>query len=153
MSTISIDRYFTIKFPFKYGRNKSRKCVFLKIAVVWIISLSICSVMFILALTNPRNVYDPVTKVCAPTNAAFKIFGSVFAFFIPLTIVVITYSFTMWSLKRLMDKKKMIMMGDDCPKNQSSYSLSDIAARHQRDSRLITYSFIAMKEDMSPKEK
>lgn len=151
MSTISIDRYFTIKFPFKYGRNKSRKIVFLKIVIVWIISISICSAMFILGLKNPLYVYDPTSKICAITDGNFKFFASVFAFFIPLFIVVITYSFTMLSLKRLMDKKKSFLMGDGLPRSRT-YSLGEIASRQQRTSRLLTYSFVVMKDDINMKQ-
>lgn len=65
--------------------------------------------MFALGMIKPINVYDPTSRVCALTNSRFKLYGSVFAFFIPLTIVVIMYAFTMYALKKLMQSKKSML--------------------------------------------
>jgi hypothetical protein len=150
MSTISMDRYFTIKFPFKYGRNKSRKYVFLKIAIVWLISIVICGSMFILGMVDSLNVYDPILKICAPTNRSFKIYGSIFAFFIPFFILILTYGFTMNALKKLMKSKKMFLMESivsfdaKAINNKDKNSTSEHLAGQIKASQIMTNSMISI---------
>jgi heme/copper-type cytochrome/quinol oxidase subunit 1 len=106
-----MDRFFTIKFPLKYGRNKTRKFMLLKIVCVWLISSLISSPMFVLGLVDSTNVYHNDTKssvTCFPNHSDFKLYGSVFAFCIPLAIITVTYSFTMRSLKILMRNKEEV---------------------------------------------
>jgi len=157
MSTISMDRYFTIKFPLKYGRNKSRKYACLKIALVWLISVVICSFMFILGMANSLNVYDPVLKVCAPTNRSFKIYGSIFAFFIPFFILIYTHALTVRALKKLMKSKKKFLMQTminydaNARNNNTNNCESENFERHRRVSRLLTTSMISMKQILNDK--
>ena len=42
MCTMSMDRFFTLKCPMKYGRNKTRRMVAMKILFVWVVSIGIC---------------------------------------------------------------------------------------------------------------
>ncbi len=104
MSTMSMDRYFTIRFPFRYGRNKTRRIMLLKIIAVWAISAAISSPIFVLGIVDKRNVL--VNDVCAPNNSAFKIYGSIFAFYIPFIIMITTYALTMRSLRNVLVNKK-----------------------------------------------
>jgi len=50
-----------------------------------------------------------------------------------------------------MDKKKSFLMGDGLPRSRT-YSLGEIASRQQRTSRLLTYSFVVMKDDINMKQ-
>ncbi len=68
MCTMSLDRYFTIKFPLKYGRNKTQKYMILKILFVWIISIAIGGSIFFLGIIDSLNVYDPISKVIEVTD-------------------------------------------------------------------------------------
>lgn len=104
MSTMSMDRYFTIRFPFRYGRNKTRRIMLWKITAVWAISTAISSPVFVLGLIKKENVLS--NGVCAPNNAAFKIYGSIFAFYIPFVIMITTYALTMRSLRNVLVNKK-----------------------------------------------
>lgn len=99
-----MDRYFTIRFPFRYGRNKTRRVMLLKIVAVWAISAAVSSPVFVLGVVNKENVLS--NGVCAPNNASFKIYGSVFAFYIPFLIMIITYALTMRSLRNVLVNKK-----------------------------------------------
>ncbi|KAK2146512.1 hypothetical protein LSH36_603g00004 [Paralvinella palmiformis] len=94
MCTMSMDRYFTLKYPMKYGRNKTKMMVVLKIAFVWIISIAICSPLCIMGFIDYNNVYDAELLLCAPNIPNFVIYGSVFAFYVPLFIMVVTYLLT-----------------------------------------------------------
>jgi hypothetical protein len=104
MSTMSMDRYFTIRFPFRYGRNKTRRIMLLKIIAVWAISAAVSSPVFILGIFEKENVLS--NGVCGPNNALFKIYGSVFAFYIPFIIMITTYALTMRSLRNVLVNKK-----------------------------------------------
>jgi len=104
MSTMSMDRYFTIRFPFRYGRNKTRRIMLLKIIGVWAISFAVSSPVFVLGIIDQDSVLS--NGVCAPNNAFFKIYGSIFAFYIPFLIMIITYALTMRSLRNVLVNKK-----------------------------------------------
>ncbi|XP_013393222.2 uncharacterized protein LOC106160954 [Lingula anatina] len=98
MCTMSMDRYFTLRYPMKYGRNKTKKMVALKICSVWIISLAISSPIAISGFTDYSNVFN--NGVCVPTMTNFIIYGSLFAFYIPLLIMIVTYVLTLLILYR-----------------------------------------------------
>ena len=104
MSTMSMDRYFTIRFPFRYGRNKTRRIMLLKIIAVWAISVAISSPVFVLGIYDAKNVL--AENICAPNNVFFKIYGSIFAFYIPFLIMIVTYALTMRSLRNVLVNKK-----------------------------------------------
>jgi hypothetical protein len=105
MSTLALDRYLTIKFPFKYGRNKSKRITLLKIGAVWLISFCICAPLFVLGLVDKRNVFDTEKRTCMLFNKSFRIYGSIFAFYIPLIIMLVAYASTISILKQVLDKK------------------------------------------------
>jgi hypothetical protein len=104
MSTMSMDRYFTIRFPFRYGRNKTRRIMLLKIIAVWAISAAVSSPVFVLGIVDKENVLS--NGVCAPNNSSFKLYGSVFAFYIPFIMMITTYALTMRSLRNVLVHKK-----------------------------------------------
>ncbi|XP_033761219.1 tyramine/octopamine receptor-like [Pecten maximus] len=103
MCTMSMDRFFTLKYPMRYGRNKTKMMVVLKIFFVWIVSITICSPIFIFGAKDTANVYNE--GLCVPTVAEFVIYGSIFAFYIPLTIMLITYVLTI----RILWKNQLLM--------------------------------------------
>ncbi|CAF1114833.1 unnamed protein product [Adineta steineri] len=104
MSTMSMDRYFTIRFPFRYGRNKTRRIMLLKIVAVWAISTAVSSPVFVLGIVDKQNVLS--NGVCAPNNESFKLYGSIFAFYIPFIIMITTYALTMRSLRNVLVNKR-----------------------------------------------
>jgi heme/copper-type cytochrome/quinol oxidase subunit 1 len=112
---MSLDRYLTLRYPLKYGRNKRRSLMAYKIITIWLISFAICLPLFILGLVDSSNVYDDKTRGCFPVHRTFKIYGSFIAFFIPLTIMIVTYALTMSALqqahttKEKRDKRKKKM--------------------------------------------
>ena len=103
MCTMSMDRFFTLKYPMKYGRNKTRTMVTLKIMFVWVISFAICCPVLILGFLDYSAVFN--NGLCAPTIRSFILYGSIFAFYIPLTIMVVTYVLT---IKILCDNQKLM---------------------------------------------
>lgn len=87
----------------RYGRNKTKMMVGLKIFFVWIVSITISSPIFIFGAKDTTTVYND--GLCVPTIANFVIYGSIFAFYIPLTIMLITYVLTI----RILWKNQILM--------------------------------------------
>ena len=105
MCTMSMDRFFTLKYPMKYGRNKTHTMVALKITFVWVVSLGISSPIFAKGFLNYKNVFND--GICAPTSQEFLLYGSILAFYVPLCIMVVTYVLTiriLYNNQRLMKK-------------------------------------------------
>jgi hypothetical protein len=103
---MSADRFFTIKFPLKYGRNKTTTFMICKIVAVWLISFFITCPLVFIALSNSYRMYNSKTRKCQLNHPNFQLYGSIFAFYIPFIIITVTYSFTMKSLKKLMRTKQ-----------------------------------------------
>ena len=91
MCTMSVDRYFTIRYPMKFGRNRTRTMMALKIAFVWALSLAICAPIVVMGFLDYDTVFDRERRICAPQNPVFVIVGSLLAFYIPLVIMVVTF--------------------------------------------------------------
>ncbi|CAF3322302.1 unnamed protein product [Rotaria sp. Silwood2] len=106
MSVMSLDRYLTLRYPLKYGRNKRRSLMAYKIITIWLISFAICLPLFILSIVDSTNVYDEKARACFPSNRIFKLYGSFVAFFIPLIIMIVTYALTMTALRQAHTTKK-----------------------------------------------
>lgn len=105
MCTMSMDRYFTLKYPMRYGRNKTRTMVVAKIFFVWIVSVAISSPICIHGFVDPSIVFTAGS--CVPVLKDFVIYGSVFAFYIPLLIMIVTYVLTiniLWRNQELMTR-------------------------------------------------
>ncbi|XP_077867364.1 5-hydroxytryptamine receptor 2B-like [Saccoglossus kowalevskii] len=128
LCTISVDRYLAITSPIKHAqqyRHSSFRVV-VKIALVWIISIGLSCPLIALGLTDEKNVLNDYT--CALTNNEFKLYGSIVAFFIPLGIVIVTYSLTVHKLR-----KKAALC---CDKPASSAVLRRYSFRRGSQSRL-----------------
>lgn len=106
MCTMSMDRYFTLKYPMRYGRNKTRRMVAGKILFVWVVSVAISSPVCIHGFIDTSSVYR--NGDCVPKVKDFVIYGSVFAFYIPLLIMIITYVLTIRILWKNQQRMKHI---------------------------------------------
>ncbi|XP_076453480.1 uncharacterized protein LOC143288739 [Babylonia areolata] len=104
MCTMSMDRFFTLKYPMRYGRNKTKTTVVVKIFFVWVVSVAISSPICVHGFLEPSIVYNN-GGVCVPVLKDFVIYGSVFAFYVPLLIMIVTYVLTiriLWSNQQVM---------------------------------------------------
>ena len=110
MCTMSMDRYFTLKYPMQYGRNKTRTMVALKILFVWGVSAAISSPICIYGFIDHTTVLNH--GLCVPTLSEFVIYGSIFAFYIPLFIMILTYLLTIKILVRNQSLMKTIERSD-----------------------------------------
>jgi hypothetical protein len=125
MSTMALDRYLTIRFPLKYGRNKSRRVALIKIFIIWFISICLCSPLLILGFIDESNVFDLNTKQCVLFNKSYKFYGSIFAFYIPFIIMLIAYVKTIRILKLILNKKRNVINESIKEKPDHKYSILD----------------------------
>ncbi|XP_055718210.1 5-hydroxytryptamine receptor 2B-like [Salvelinus fontinalis] len=106
LCAISLDRYIAIKKPIQHSQYKSRSKAMAKIAVVWLISIGIAIPIPIKGLRNyhlPNNVTFNSNHTCLLKPDSFRefiMYGSMTAFFIPLTIMMVIYLLTIQVLRK-----------------------------------------------------
>lgn len=107
------------------ARNRSAAVVGVKIAVVWMISFLIASPLFFVALFRPDEIMDPKVKHCSIMNRHFLIYGSLTAFFVPLVIMLVTYSLSM----RLLTRQARMLSNGQCPLRRTRRGVASPDAR------------------------
>ncbi|XP_072295570.1 5-hydroxytryptamine receptor 2B [Eucyclogobius newberryi] len=106
LCAISLDRYIAIKKPIQHSQNKSRAKALVKIALVWLISICIAMPIPIKGLQNyplSNNITFNNNHSCLLKTDTFKefiMFGSLAAFFIPLTIMMVINLLTVQVLRK-----------------------------------------------------
>ncbi|XP_014678964.1 PREDICTED: alpha-2C adrenergic receptor-like [Priapulus caudatus] len=101
---ISFDRCLSLKYPLKYGRNKTRCQVAVKICLVWAISVVIAAPLFILSRHDRSTLL--IDGMCFPNDKTFIVASSIGSFYIPLLIMIVTYSMTIHLLNTRAIKHK-----------------------------------------------
>ncbi|XP_036409749.1 5-hydroxytryptamine receptor 2B-like [Megalops cyprinoides] len=103
LCAISLDRYIAIKKPIQHSQYKSRAKAMTKIAAVWLISIGIAISIPIKGLKNTRTRTFNNHHTCLLKPDCFKdfiLFGSLAAFFVPLTIMMVIYLLTIQVLRK-----------------------------------------------------
>ncbi|XP_008836287.1 5-hydroxytryptamine receptor 2B [Nannospalax galili] len=101
LCAISVDRYIAIKKPIQANQYNSRATAFIKITVVWLISIGIAIPVPIKGIES--DVLNPSNITCALKKerfGSFMLFGSLAAFFTPLAIMIVTYFLTIHALRK-----------------------------------------------------
>ncbi|KAJ8012978.1 hypothetical protein DPEC_G00048490 [Dallia pectoralis] len=97
LCAISLDRYIAIRNPLHHSRFNSRTKARLKIMAVWTISVGISMPIPVLGLRDYTKVFKDGS--CQLNDDSFVLVGSFVAFFVPLTIMVVTYFLTISALQ------------------------------------------------------
>ncbi|XP_029284313.1 5-hydroxytryptamine receptor 2A [Cottoperca gobio] len=97
LCAISLDRYIGIRNPIHHSRFNSHTKARMKIMAVWTISVGISMPIPVLGLRDHSKVFKDGS--CLLTDNNFVLVGSFVAFFVPLTIMVVTYFLTIKALQ------------------------------------------------------
>ncbi|XP_037345172.2 5-hydroxytryptamine receptor 2A-like [Pungitius pungitius] len=97
LCAISLDRYIGIRNPIHHSRFNSHTKARIKIMAVWTISAGISMPIPVLGLRDHSKVFKDGS--CMLTDNNFVLVGSFVAFFVPLTIMVVTYFLTISALQ------------------------------------------------------
>ncbi|XP_068628951.1 5-hydroxytryptamine receptor 2A [Battus philenor] len=92
LCTISVDRYLSLRYPMRFGRNKTRKRVTVKIVFVWILSTAMSLPLSLMYSKNEESVL--IGGSCQIPDPLYKAIGSVISFYIPLGVMLLTYALT-----------------------------------------------------------
>ncbi|XP_072763785.1 5-hydroxytryptamine receptor 2B isoform X2 [Anoplolepis gracilipes] len=92
LCTISVDRYLSLRYPMKFGRNKTKRRVTLKISFVWILSIAISLPLSLMYSKEDDSVL--VDGACQIPDPLYKLIGSIICFYIPLGVMLLTYALT-----------------------------------------------------------
>ncbi|XP_047233777.1 D(5)-like dopamine receptor [Girardinichthys multiradiatus] len=90
---ISMDRYWAISNPFRYERRMTRRFAFLMIGVAWTLSILISFIPVQLSWHRADNSTRTSPGDCnASLNRTYAISSSLISFYIPVVIMVGTYT-------------------------------------------------------------
>nr|XP_057923153.1 D(5)-like dopamine receptor [Doryrhamphus excisus] len=90
---ISMDRYWAISSPFRYERKMTRRFAFVMIGVAWTLSILISFIPVQLNWHRARAEPSNSTEDCnASLNRTYAISSSLISFYIPVLIMVGTYT-------------------------------------------------------------
>ncbi|XP_050307187.1 5-hydroxytryptamine receptor 2A [Anthonomus grandis grandis] len=92
LCTISVDRYLSLRYPMKFGRNKSRRRVILKIVFVWLLSIAMSLPLSLMYSKDQGSLI--IDGVCQIPDPLYKLIGSIICFYIPLLVMLVTYALT-----------------------------------------------------------
>ncbi|KAM5229121.1 5-hydroxytryptamine receptor 2B [Ctenodactylus gundi] len=127
LCAISVDRYIAIKKPIQANQHNSRATAFIKITVVWLISIGIAIPIPIKGIDtdvlNPNNITCELTK---ERFGNFMLFGSLAAFFIPLAIMIVTYFLTIHALQ-----KKAYLVKNKMPQRLTWLTMTTVLQRDE----------------------
>ncbi|XP_052783346.1 5-hydroxytryptamine receptor 2A-like [Mya arenaria] len=97
LCTISLERFIAIRNPLA-SRSRSKTTTRIKILLVYVAALAISSPIMILGIVDHNNILK--NHQCVLSNDNFIIYGSVSAFYIPLTIMGILFGMTIQLLRK-----------------------------------------------------
>ncbi|XP_055055173.2 dopamine receptor D7 [Misgurnus anguillicaudatus] len=93
---ISVDRYWAISSPFSYEQRMTREVAFIMVGVVWTLSVLISFIPVQLSWhKTPGHEGDPgdaAYECDASLNRTYAITSSLISFYIPVTVMIVTYS-------------------------------------------------------------
>ncbi|XP_066256920.1 D(2) dopamine receptor [Euwallacea similis] len=92
LCTISVDRYLSLRYPMKFGRNKSRRRVILKIIFVWLLSIAMSLPLSLMYSQDQGSLI--IEGTCQIPDPLYKLIGSIICFYIPLLVMLVTYALT-----------------------------------------------------------
>lgn len=87
LCTISVDRYLSLRYPMRFGRNKTRRRVTLKIVFVWLLSIAMSlplSLMYSKVSNENNKNYTQQQQQNPPTHCVVMFIHTNFFFIVVL---------------------------------------------------------------------
>ena len=103
--------------------------VILKITFVWVVSLAISCPVLVLGFVDYDNVYRD--GHCSPGIRNFRIYGSVFAFYVPLLTMLVTYFLTVRIFRRSRTMMLRYVSGNGSGKPRTAVTHNGNACQNQ----------------------
>ena len=126
---ISVDRYFVITRPFQYAVKRTPKRMALMIASVWVTSVLI-SVPPLLGWQTT----NPVWVCTVSQDIGYQIYATLFAFYLPLTVMLVVYFRIYRVSSRLGKAEKKNALGSIDKGHEQIYIPSQKSSRSSGDS-------------------
>nr|CAH7769367.1 unnamed protein product [Callosobruchus chinensis] len=95
----------------KFGRNKSRRRVILKIVFVWLLSIAMSLPLSLMYSKDQGSLI--IDGTCQIPDPLYKFIGSIICFYIPLLVMLVTYALTV----RLLANQKQSLGTPDWSSN------------------------------------
>ena len=92
LALISVDRFLATKYPLTYQDLLSRKTKIAMISAVWLYSMIVAS-SGLVNWTDPSQPVIVIDNGCFKGDKYFYTFATALGFFLPLTIIIIAYSY------------------------------------------------------------
>uniref|UniRef100_A0A8C1HF58 Dopamine receptor D7 n=1 Tax=Cyprinus carpio carpio TaxID=630221 RepID=A0A8C1HF58_CYPCA len=93
---ISVDRYWAIAIPLSYEQKMTRRVAFVMIGVAWMLSVLISFIPVQLSwhksLRHKEDLGEMAEKCDASLNRTYAITSSLISFYIPVSIMIVTYT-------------------------------------------------------------
>ncbi|GAB6018899.1 hypothetical protein CHUAL_000555 [Chamberlinius hualienensis] len=126
LCTLSVDRYLSLRYPIKFGRNKTKRRVVLKICLVWMTSVAMSVPLTLMYSRDSERVIKD--GVCAIQDPLYMTIGSIVSFYIPLCIMLVTHALTLHLLKEAEKTKTFSIINPYCNRSYSTASAATMAS-------------------------
>ncbi|KAM6897764.1 D(5)-like dopamine receptor [Xenentodon cancila] len=150
LCVISMDRYWAISSPFKYERKMTRRFAFLMIGVAWMLSILIS---FIPVRLNWHRADDSTRDdpdgCNASLNRTYAISSSLISFYIPVVIMVGTYTrifrIAQTQIRRISSLEKAAVPRAQSPRHRAStHDESSLKTSFKRETKVLKTLSIIM---------
>uniref|UniRef100_A0A8D2LBE4 G-protein coupled receptors family 1 profile domain-containing protein n=1 Tax=Varanus komodoensis TaxID=61221 RepID=A0A8D2LBE4_VARKO len=136
---ISMDRYWAISSPFRYERKMTQRVAFMMIGVAWMLSVLISFIPvqlrwhkaaeFLPAHGAGSNAtWTPEENCDSSLNRTYAISSSLISFYIPVAIMVVTYTrifhIAQRQIRRISSLERAVEHAQSCQGNECSHEVS-----------------------------
>ncbi|NWS77454.1 DRD1C protein, partial [Crotophaga sulcirostris] len=135
---ISVDRYWAISNPFRYERKMTPRVAFIMIGVAWLLSLLISFIPVQLKWHKDHelhsqqepgfNVTEEAENCDSSLNRTYAISSSLISFYIPVAIMVVTYTrifrIARRQIRRISSLERAVEHAQNCPSSDCPHEAS-----------------------------
>nr|XP_005995307.1 PREDICTED: D(1C) dopamine receptor-like [Latimeria chalumnae] len=135
---ISVDRYWAIASPFRYERKMTQRVAFVMIGVAWMLSILISFIPVqlswhkadtLLSQSFNFSLNETISENCdASLNRTYAISSSLISFYIPVAIMIVTYTriyrIAQRQIRRISSLERAVEHAQNCQNNECPHEAS-----------------------------